>query len=128
MPANRLIVLGRSIAGIELNQPRRAVEEALGPGNSRRRGVVAYFSGHLVVDYWFHDQLTTRVESLETRWSGFHTRSGVHVGSTRQALDALGVSCTDGRCALADGRGADAPGTGFTMQHGKIAAILVTYG
>jgi hypothetical protein len=54
-----------------------AVEKALGPGKSTERGVVSYFGGRLQVDYWFHDQLTTRVEALETKWGGFHTRSGV---------------------------------------------------
>src|SRR5438045_3821491 len=126
-PENRLIVLGRSIGGIRLNEPRRSVENALGEGTSRERGLVSYFGGRLLVNYWFHDQLTTRVESLETRWSGFQTRSGVHVGSTRRALDKLHVSCGYGRCVLAAGRGPDAPGTGFMMRRGKIAAIYVTY-
>jgi hypothetical protein len=97
-PDNRLIVLGRSIGGIRLDEPREAVEKAFGPGSSTRRGLVSYFGGRLVVDYWFHDQLTARVESLETGWSGFHTRSGVHVGSLRKALNTLHVDCSDGRC------------------------------
>src|SRR6266496_4579635 len=35
---NRLITLGHSIGGIRLGEPRRSVEETLGPGTSRRRG------------------------------------------------------------------------------------------
>jgi len=92
-PENRLIVLGRSIGGIRLDEPRASVEKAFGQGSSRRRGLVSYFGGRLLVDSWFHDQLTTRVESLKTSWRGFHTRSGVHVGSTREALGALHVAC-----------------------------------
>jgi hypothetical protein len=126
-PENRLIVLGRSIGGIRLDEPRESVEKAFGLGSSTRRGLVSYFGGRLLVDYWFHDQLTARVESLETGWGGFHTRSGVHVGSTRQALEALHVACSDGRCGVAATSGADAPGTGFTMRHGKVATIYVTY-
>ena len=127
-PENRLIVLGQSIGGIRLDEPRRSVEAAFGRGSLRRRGLVAYFEGRLVIDYWFHDQLTTRVESVETRWGGFHTRSGIHVGSTRQALrDALHVTCREGRCGLAAGHKPDAPGTGFTMRHGDVAEIYVAY-
>ena len=75
-PHNRLIVLDHSIAGIGLDEPRKSVEKALGPGTSTRRGLVSYFGGRLVVDYWFHDRLTMRVGDVETKWSGFHTRSG----------------------------------------------------
>src|SRR5438477_5791609 len=81
---NRLIVPGDSIAGISLGEPRKRVEKVFGHYKSKRRGLVWYFGGRLRVDYWFHDGLTTRVEGLETRWGGFHTRSGVHVGSSRQ--------------------------------------------
>jgi hypothetical protein len=127
LPQIRLIVLGDSIGGIRLDEPRRSVEKAFGHGTSGRRGFVSYFGGRLVVDYWFHDGLTTRVESLETRWGGFHTRSGVHVGSSRQELRALQVSCSDSRCGLAAGKGPDAPGTGFTMRRGKVVQIDVSY-
>jgi hypothetical protein len=127
LPRIRLIVLGDSIGGIRLDQPRRNVEETFGHGTLVRRGIVSYFGGRLVVDYWFHDGLTTRVEALETRWGGFRTRSGVHVGSSRQELRALHVSCSDGRCGVAAATGPDAPGTGFTMRHGKVVQIDVSY-
>jgi len=126
-PVNRLIVLGNSIGGIRLDEPRRSVEKAFGRGTSRRPGLVSYFGGRLVVDYWFHDALTGRVEGLETRWSGFHTRTGVHVGSSQQELHALHVSCSDGECGLAARQGPDAPGTGFTVRHGKVVQINVSY-
>ena len=126
-PKNRLIVLGDSIAGISLNEPRKEVEKAFGHGKSRRRGLVWYFGGLLQVDYWHHDQLTTRVEGLETRWGGFHTRSGVHVGTSRQALRALHVTCGDGQCSRAAGRMPDGPGTVFTMRHGKVVQIDIFY-
>jgi hypothetical protein len=109
---NRLIVLDHSIGGIRLGEPRGTVEKAFGHGTSTRRGVVSYFGGRLVVNYWFHEQLTTRVEDLETSWSGFRTRSSIHVGSSREELRALHVVCSAGLCGRA-GQGPDAPGTGF---------------
>jgi hypothetical protein len=125
---NRLITLGHSIGGIRLGEPRRSVEKALGPGRSGGRGLVWYFGGRLRVDYWFHDRLTTRVEGLETKWGGFHTRSGMHVGSSREELRALHVACPrDGDCSRAAGRMPDAPGTVLTMRHGKVAQIDVFY-
>jgi hypothetical protein len=122
-PKSRLIVLGHSIAGIALSEPRNSVETAFGHGESRDRGVVWYFGGRLQVDYWWHDRLTTRVEGLETSWAGFHTRSGVHVGTSRRALRALHVPCSDTTCSRAAGPMPDAPGTVFTMRHGKVARI-----
>lgn len=127
-PKNRLIVLGDSIAGISLGEPRKSVEKAFGQGKSRRRGLARYFGSRLQVDYWFHDRLTPRVEGLETRWGGFHTRSGVHIGTSRQALRALHVTCADGECSRAAGRMPDAPGTVFTMRHGRVAQIDIFYG
>jgi hypothetical protein len=122
-PQNRLIVPGESIAGIRLGEPRKVVEKAFGPGRSTRRGVVWYFEGRLRVDYWFHDQLTPWVGGLQTKWAGFHTRSGVHVGSSREQLRALHVACRDGTCSRATGHMPDAPGTVFTMRQGKVAQI-----
>jgi hypothetical protein len=127
-PKNRLIVPGDSIAGISLGEPRKRVEKAFGQGKSERRGLVWYFGGRLLVDYWFHDRLTTRVEEVETRWGGFHTRSGVHIGTSRQALRALHVTCGDGECSRAAGRMPDAPGTVFTMRHGTVVQIDIFYG
>jgi hypothetical protein len=126
-PKNRLIVLGDSIAGISLGEPRKRVEKAFGQGEARRRGLVWYFGGRLLVDYWFHDRLTMRVEEVETRWGGFHTRSGVHIGTSRQALRALHVTCGDVECSRAAGRMPDAPGTVFSMRHGKVAQIDIFY-
>jgi len=126
-PQNRLIVLGHSIGGIRLGEPQRSVEKALGHGRSMRRGLVSYFGGRLHVDYWLHDRLTTQVQGLETRWGGFHTRSGAHVGSSRQELRALDVACGDGECSRAAGLLPDAPGTVITMRHGKVVQIDVFY-
>jgi len=128
-PKNRLIVLGESVGGISLGEPRTSVEKLFGRGKSMERegGVVSYFGGRLVVIYWFHDQLTRRVEALVTRWSGFRTRSGVRIGTSRQALRALRVTCRGGECNLAAGRLPDAPGTIFTMRHGKVGQIDILY-
>jgi hypothetical protein len=129
-PQNQLIVPGHSIGGIRLGEPRSGVEKALGRGRSKRRGLVWYFGGRLLVNYWFHDGLTTRVEALETRWGGFHTHSGIHVGSSRQELRALHVTCGDGECSRAARPmpPPDAPGTIFTMRHGKVVQIDIFYG
>jgi len=124
-PENRVIILGRSIGGIERGEPRSRVEKLFGLGSSADRGLVRYFEGRLLVDYWFHDGLTTQVEAVLTRWSGFHTRAGVHVGSTRRELRALHVACVYGECSLQAGRMPDAPGTLFTMRHGKVTEIYV---
>jgi len=126
-PKSRPIVLGQSIAGIRLGEPRKSVEKAFGSGRSGRRGLVRYFGGRLLVDYWFHDGRTTRVQGLETRWGGFHTGSGVHVGSSREELRALHMACGNGECSRRAGRMPDAPGTIVTMRHGEVAEIDIFY-
>jgi hypothetical protein len=99
----------------------------LGPGRRSRRGVLSYFGGRLLISYWFHDQLTTRVNYIRTTWDGFHTRSGVHVGASRRDDRLPAGSCVDQICGLAAGSGADAPGTGFGIRDDKIAWIAVGY-
>jgi len=124
-PGRGLIVLGSSIDGIRLGESRTNVEKAFGVGRSIRRGLVSYFGGHLIVNYWFHDGLYKQVEYLETRWSGYRTRSGVHVGSSRRELRPLYVTCAKGSCGLQAGPGPDPVGTGFTMRHGKVVDIII---
>lgn len=124
-PGRGLIVLGSSIDGISLGESRAAVEKAFGPGHSTQRGLVSYFGGHLLVNYWFHDGLYKFVEYLQTRWSGYRTRSGVHVGSTRGALRPLYVTCHKEDCSLMAGPMPDAVGTDFTMRHGRVVEIAV---
>ena len=84
---------GRSMGAIWLGEPRATVERKFGRGHSRQQGLVSYFGGHLLVNYWFHDGLYKQVEYLETRWSGYRARSGVHVGSSRRELRPLYVTC-----------------------------------
>jgi len=127
-PQDRLIVLGRSIGPISLRDPRAAVTRTLGPGKRSSRGVVSYFGGRLLVSYWFHDGLTNQVQYIETAWEGFHTRSGVQVGTSRQTLHLPRGSCSDRECGLAAGEGPDPPGTFFFLRRGKIARIAVSYG
>jgi len=127
VPQNRQIVLGKSVGSVWLDEPRRTVEMAFGRGRSTRRGLVFYFDGRLRVDYWFHDQLTAHVEGLQTAWGGFHTRSGVHVGSSRRALAPLHVACLGNECSLAAGSKPDSPGTVFTLRSGKVARIDIFY-
>jgi len=124
-PGRGLIVPGSSIDRIRLGESRTNVEKALGVGRSIRRGVVSYFGGHVIVNYWFHDGLYKQVEYLETRWSGYRTRSGVHVGSSRRELRPLYVTCTNGNCSLLAGPGPDPVGTSFTMRHGKAVDIII---
>lgn len=127
---NRLIVLGQSIGGVRIGEPRSSVEKALGHGKSLRRGLVWYFGDRLLVDYWVHDRLQTWVGGLETRWPGFHTRPGIRVGSSRKDLRPLHVTCGGGGCDLAarPEPPPDAPGTAFTMHRGKVVRIDVFYG
>ena len=124
-PGKGLIVLGSSIDGIRLDESRANVEKAFGVGRSSRRGFVSYFGGRLLVNYWFHDGLYKQVEYLETRWSGYRTRSGVHVGSSRRELRPLYVTCTKGNCLLLAGPWPDPVGTVFTMRHGKVVEITI---
>jgi hypothetical protein len=124
-PGRGLIVLGSSIGGIRLDELRTNVEKAFGGGRSRRRGLVSYFGGHLIVNYWFHDGLYRQVEYLETRWSSYHTRSGVHVGSSRHELRPLYVTCEKGNCVLLAGPLPDPVATDFTMRHGKVVDITI---
>lgn len=124
-PRRGLIVFGNSIDRIRLDELRTNVEKELGAGRSSRRGLVSYFGGHLLVDYWFHDGLYTWVQYLETRWSGFRTRSGVHVGSSRRALRALYPTCANGSCVLLAGPGPDPVATVFTVQGDKVVDIMI---
>lgn len=124
-PGRTSIVLGDSIGGIRLGELRTSVEKKFGPGRSTQRGLVSYFGGHLLVNYWFHDGLYRRVEYLQTRWKGYRTRSGVHVGSSRRELGRLYVTCREGDCSLLAGPMPDALGTIFTLRHGKVVEITV---
>jgi hypothetical protein len=116
--------LGELRLAIRLGESRTNVEKAFGVGRSIRRGLVSYFGGHLV-NYWFHDGLYKQVEYLETRWSGYRTRSGVHFGSSRRELRPLYVTCAKGNCGLLAGPWPDPVGTGFTMRHGKVVDIII---
>ncbi len=127
LPKERVIVLGRSIGAISLGEPRTSVRRALGPGKRLSRGVFSYFGGRLLISYWFHDQLTQRVNYIKTTWSGFHTRSGLHIGISRRDLHLPAGSCVNGVCGIAASKGADAPGTGFGIRHGKVSWIAVGY-
>ena len=124
-PRRGLIVLGSSIDRIRLDESRTDVEKAFGVGRSIRPGLVSYFGGHLIVNYWFHDGLYKQVEYLETRWRGYRTPSGVHVGSSRRELRSLYVTCAKGNCVLLAGPWPDPVGTSFTMRHGKVVEITI---
>jgi hypothetical protein len=124
-PGRQLIVPGGSIGGIRLGEPRKDVEKAFGPGRSMRHGLIrSYFGGHVLLTYDFHDREYKWVAGLWTRWAGFHTRSGVHVGSGRQELRRIYATCdSKTECHLLEGPWPDALATGFVMRHGKVAEI-----
>jgi hypothetical protein len=124
-PGKGLIVLADSINGIWLGESRTRVEKTFGPGRSTQRGLVSYFGGHLLVNYWFHDGLYKNVKYLQTRWPGYRTRSGVHVGSSRRELRRLYVTCRGRDCWLQAGPMPDAIGTSFTIRHGRVAEITI---
>jgi hypothetical protein len=124
-PGNGVILLGSSIDGIRLDESRTNVEKTLGAGRSSRPGLVSYFGGHLLVNYWFHDRRYKQVEYLETRWSGYLARSGVHVGSSRRELRPLYVTCTKQNCVLLAGPWPDPVATVFTIRHNKVVDITI---
>jgi hypothetical protein len=116
-PGRWLIVPGGSIGGVTLGESRKQVEKAFGPGVSTRRGLVTYAGGRILVNYWFHDRLEKWVAFLQTRWGGFHTRSGVHVGSSRRELRRIYATCDSKTgCHLLEGPWPDALATSFTMH------------
>jgi hypothetical protein len=124
-PGRELIVLASSIGPIWLGESQRNVEKKFGHGHTTQRGLASYFGGHLLVNYWFHDRVYNYVEYLQTRWPGYRTRSGVHVGSSQRDLRPLYVTCSNGDCFLQAGPMPDAIGTIFTIRHGKVAEIEV---
>jgi hypothetical protein len=124
LPKDRVIVLNRSIGPISLDERGTIVRRTLGPGKRLGRGEVSYFDGRLTISYWFHDQLTHWVSYIKTTWGGFHTRSGVRVGTSRRNLHLPRGSCFGRTCAIAES-GADAPGTEFGIRAHKIAWIAI---
>jgi hypothetical protein len=124
-PASGVIVPGKSIGNIWLGERRKAVEKAFGPGTrGRYRGLVSYFGGHLVVSYEFHDGIYNWVTALSTRWRGYHTRSGIHVGSTAEDLRRLFVTCGSSLgCYVQEGQWPDALATNFMLRNGRVTEI-----
>lgn len=124
-PASGLIVPGKSIGPFRLGEPRAAVEKAFGPGTpTRYRGYVSYFGGRVSVIYEFHDGIYKWVTALSTRSPVYHTRSGIHVGSSAQALRRLFVTCAGKRmCYVMAGPWPDALTTTFLLRHGRVTEI-----
>jgi hypothetical protein len=124
-PASDLIVPGKSIGPFRLDESRAAVEKAFGPGtHGRYRGSVSYFGGRVGVSYEFHDDIYDWVTALSTRSPDYHTRSGIHVGSSAQALRRLFVTCEGkGMCYVLAGPWPDALTTNFLLRHGRVTAI-----
>jgi hypothetical protein len=94
-----------------------------------RHGLIrSYFVGHLLLTYVFHDSPQKYVAGLWTRWGGYRTRSGVHVGSSRGELRRIYATCdSETECHLLEGPWPDALATGFTMKHGRVAEIGIGY-
>ena len=124
-PARDLIVPGKSIGPFRLDESRAAVEKAFGPGRrGPYRGGVSYFGGRVEVSYEFHDGIYNGVTALSTRSPRYHTRSGIHVGSSVQALRKLFVTC-EGKsmCYVLAGPWPDALTTNFLLSHGRVTEI-----
>ena len=100
------------------------MERALGP--EPREG---YFGGRLTVDYVYKvGPPTKRVQSIRTTWSGFHTESGIHVGSSLEDVRrVLHAQCAGSNDACNVGHGPGGPGTMLWMRHGKVAWILIWF-
>jgi hypothetical protein len=126
-PGKRLIVLADSIGGIRLFESRKQVERRFGPGIQSGRGVFRYLGGHLIVGYEFHDGIYNYVTYLATEWGGYRVAgSGIHVGSPRQDLRRLYVSCVNKiECLLQAGPWPDPLGTSFVVRRGKVVEIDV---
>lgn len=123
VPGNRLIVPARSMGDIRVGEPRKLVARALGPGKRIGRYYRSYLHGRLRILYSYHDAYTGLAQALITRWSGYRTRSGVHVGSPRRALDGLHLTCFNRECR--SGGNPDHAGTLFTLRHGLVSKIYV---
>jgi hypothetical protein len=121
--ANRLIVPGVSIGNVRFGESRSAVEQVLGPGKRIAHDYFSYLGGRLRIVYSYHDQYTGRAQGLLTRWSGYRTRSGIRVGSTRHALNGLHLNCFDGMCASPENP--DFPGIIFYLHQGRVVEIFV---
>jgi len=123
-PRNRLIVVDHSIGGIRLGEQQASVRRALGPEPYR-----GYFRGRLWVDYVFKvGPPKKRVQAIRTNWSGFHTRSGIHVGSTlKEVRHLLHAECGGPNEACNVGHGPGGPGTMLWMRHGKVAWIMLWF-
>ncbi len=124
-PASNLIVPGKSIGPFRLGEPRAAVEKAFGPGKpGGYRGEVSYFGGRIDVSYEFHDGIYKWVTALWTRSPGYHTRAGIHAGSSAQALGRLFVTCEGKRmCYVLAGPWPDALTTNFTLRDDRVTEI-----
>ena len=98
-PENRLIVLDYSIGPVWLGESRKSVEKAFGPGTRSGRCGASYFGGRLEVNYCPKEDPTRYVAAIWTHWAGFHTRSGLRVGASRQMASSIpGVICGSGYC------------------------------
>jgi hypothetical protein len=129
-PADHLIVPGKSIGPFRLSESRAAVEKSFGPGTNGhyrrdgRVGFVSYFGGRVEVIYEFHAGVYNFVTGLSTRSSRYHTSSGIHVGSSEQALRKLFVTCVGKTmCYVLAGPWPDAETTIFTLRHGRVTEI-----
>jgi len=128
-PANRLVVLNQSIGPVRLGESRVALEKTLGRGTREPCGA-SYFGGRLLVGFCPKDTPVAYVAVISTRWAGFHTRSGLRVGASREKASSLpGMICGVGFCdEYIRPRHADGPLTDIRTRHRRVTAILIGYG
>jgi hypothetical protein len=129
-PASHLIISGKSIGPFHIGERRAAVERAFGPGkHGRYMGEVSYFGGQITVGYEFHGSIYNWVTALSTRSPTYHTRAGIHIGSSMQALRRLFVTCTGkSMCYVLAGPWPDALTTQFLLRDGMVSKIAFGYG
>jgi hypothetical protein len=131
-PATAMIQLDRGIAGARLGATRAAVRAALGSptkviGGSNDFGPFVRYTYRGGLRVFFQGK--TRVTSVFTSGLGDRTASGVGVGSTEAAADALsGVKCETIAGVRSCHTGSFLPGrrvTDFRIVSGKVASVSV---
>jgi hypothetical protein len=129
-PKNRLIVVDESIGPVRLGESRKRLEKALGRGAKIDRFLMSDFGGRLRVAYGDHGVLRAYVTGVGTRWAGFHTRSGLRVGASRQKASSLpGAICGVDFCDhYLRPRHADGPLTDIRTRHRRITWISISHG
>jgi hypothetical protein len=137
-PSGRtLIVPGRSLGPIALDDERAPVEDLLGPGTvidrrpnrdipSLSTEVVAYPRFGLEVTFPTQEA-STGAARIRTTWARYRTARGIGVGSSRRQVRAAypGVRCRPTVCALSRRAGSSTVETRFVMPRGLVTRMTL---